>query len=369
MGEISRGQLCSRLRKMICMLAALAAGWAMLSLGPSSASAQDDTRDLAKKLFGSGVQYYDKGDYERALQAFQEAFRLHPHPVVRLNMANCYDRLNKPIEAIFHFERFLDENKEGVNSTQRKEVEEALKRLRKKVGEVLLRVVPDGVSIRIDDAEQRISPVVEPVILVAGEHFIDARMEGYRPVRRSVNVAGGDTTEVTITMQTLEASAVAPVPVAAPAAEEQPPPPIEQPVQEPEAESVLPEEEPAERAEETDSIGKGTPVLIAGAATALLAVATTITGVMALGANADYDHLAGRDSLSKEERTDAEKTASRAEDLALATDVLLGATVVGAAVTAYFLFSGGQESETQDATAASAWVGPHGAGIAVTGSL
>ncbi len=353
------------------------AACALPLLGPSHAAAQGDTQQLAKKLFGSGVEYYDKGDYARALQAFQEAYRLRPHPVVRVNMANCYDRMGKPIEAIFHFERFLEENQEGVKAAQRKEVMAALKRLRKRVGQVRLYVVPDGVSISIDDAEQRKSPVVEPVLLEAGEHFIDAQLQGYRPVRRSVNVAGGDVTEISITMQTLpESSAAAAVPALPAHATPEPAaakgqstqPPVEELAEEPVREPAQPEPEPYERPVVRDSLGKGTPVLIAGAATALLGIATAVTGVMALGADADYDYLSGKSALSEQERTDAENTAARAEDLALATDVLLGMTLAGAAVTTYFLLTGEREPAS-GSTTASAWVGPGSGGIALSGAL
>jgi hypothetical protein len=378
MREIWHGLLFSRNRRRSHLFVVLAAACALSWLGLPRAAAQEDTRQQAKALFESGVQFYDKGEYAKALQAFQEAYRLHPHPVVRVNMANCYDRMNKPIEAIFHFERFLEESEDDVKPAKRNEVTAALKRLRRKVGQVQLRVVPDGVSIRIDDAEKRQSPVVEPLLLVAGEHFIEARLEGYRPVRRSINVAGGDITEISITMQTAEDGAAAPAAVAgstpgsaAPAAGAGEPSEalVEELAGGPEPQPVEAEREPIQPAEGRDSLSKGTPVLIAGAATVALAVATTVTGVMALAADADYDFLSEKSYLTDAERTDAEQTAARADDLALASDILLGATAVGAAVTIYLLLSKERPPDASGSASTSAWMGPGGAGIALTGSL
>jgi hypothetical protein len=377
MERIARGLLSSRTARHCHLFAALAAGCALLLLGASGAAAQEDTRQQAKTLFGKGVQLYEKGEYAPALEAFQEAYRLSPHPVVRVNMANCYDRMDKPIEAIFHFERFLEESEGKVRSKQRREVNAALKRLRKKVGQVRLRVVPDGVSIRIDDAEQRKSPVVEPVMLVAGIHYIDASMEGYRPVRRSIHVAGGDMTEVSITMQSVEEQPVAAAPVAAApvqpsaapeAGTQEPSKPVMEKLAE-EPEPIEPEPEPVAGPAEPDSLGNGTPVLIVGAVTAALAVATMVTGVMALAADADYDYLSNRSALTEAERADARDTASRADDLALVTDVLLGATALGAGITTVLLLTRERRPEPSEAMGASAWAGPTGAGVVVSGAL
>src|SRR5262245_18965143 len=73
-----------------------------LAAQPSDA---DTTR--AKHLFESGVAEYDAGHYANALNRFQEAYRIKPHPLVRVNIANCYQRLDRPVEAIEHFEGFL----------------------------------------------------------------------------------------------------------------------------------------------------------------------------------------------------------------------------------------------------------------------
>jgi hypothetical protein len=388
MEGISHGLLSPRRETRRRLVAALVAACALPGLGSSGAAAQDEAKEQAKAHFQSGVKLYDQGEHARALESFQEAYRLSPHPVVRVNMANCYDRMDKPIEAIFHFERYLEESEAKVKPRQRKEVKAALKRLRKKVGQVRLQVVPDGVSIRIDDAEQRQSPVVEPVLMVAGIHYIDARLEGYRPVRRSINVAGGDTTEVTITMQSLKKRPVAAAPVAAPVAapeepaaepapagEEETEPLIEELAETPELEPVEEEPEPMAQTGQRDSLGRGTPVLIVGAATAVLAVATAVTGVMAIGADADYDYLSSKSTLDNRERADARETAARANDLALATDILLGVTAVGAVVTTVLLLTRERQPESPDsATApgsatASAWAAPTGAGVVMTGAF
>jgi hypothetical protein len=269
-------------------------------------------------------------------------------------MANCYDTMNRPLEAIFHFERFLDEAPE--KSAKRQEVEKALQRLKKSIGELTLQVVPDGASVRIDQSEQRRTPILEPIRLTAGKHLIEVSHPDYRPASRIVDVVGGKPMQISIVLQLKDSAgaqaAIAPLPVEEPVAEPEPQPKDESPVEEPEpapeetvaAETVVPEPEYPEVEEKSFSTGSGT--LIAGAATAVLGVATIVTGIMAISADQDFDALAADSKntsltpLQREQaRLDAEYTAQRADGLALATDLLLAATVISGGFTLYFLFT------------------------------
>ena len=63
--------------------------------------------------------------------------------MVRVNIANSYERLSRPLEALVHFERFLVEAT-SASPQQRREVETAIRRLRQLVGAIEVHVVPDG---------------------------------------------------------------------------------------------------------------------------------------------------------------------------------------------------------------------------------
>ena len=144
-------------------------------LASAGALAQDDdAREIeqARAEFNRGVERYQAQDWRGALEAFQEAYRLRPHPSVRVNMANCYEQLDRPMEAIFHFERFIAESGNDITPEQRRDVQAALGRLRRTVGELSLRISPDGAQVRIDGAETRRAPITEVVRLAAGPHTV-----------------------------------------------------------------------------------------------------------------------------------------------------------------------------------------------------
>ena len=107
---------------------------------PTGAAAQDDERALARDAFRRGVARYSAADYQGALESFQEAYRIAPNPAVRVNMANCYERLDRPDEAIFNYERFLSEAGPDVPATRRTEVEAALAALRARFAELSITV-------------------------------------------------------------------------------------------------------------------------------------------------------------------------------------------------------------------------------------
>src|SRR6185295_4101772 len=142
----------------------------------STAHAQsaEETKARAKALFEQGVADYDAGRYEQALASFQEAYRIRPHPLVNVNIANCYDKLGKALQAVFHFQRFLESD--AGSPAQRDEVNKALERLTQQVGKVLLRITPDGALAIIDQGEQRKSPILEAIQLESGKHDLEVKL-------------------------------------------------------------------------------------------------------------------------------------------------------------------------------------------------
>ncbi len=164
----------------------------MLCSATAPVHAQDqDTRERAHTAFSAGVQAYQAGHFEDALRHFQDAYRIAPSPVVRVNVANCYQQLGKPVEALFYFERFLAETGEHGSAQQRAQVRQAVAHLEQQVGEVTLRVAPDGATVTIDHSESRRAPIMDTIRLAAGHHTIDVSMDGYRSVHQNLDVRGG----------------------------------------------------------------------------------------------------------------------------------------------------------------------------------
>lgn len=372
------------------LLAAVTTSCLVLFLHAGAGAQTDPEREQARQEFNRGVTLYQEGAWNAALGAFQEAYRLRPHPSVRVNMANCYERLNRPLEAIFHFESFLDEAGANATRDQKREVEAALARLRRQVGELTLRVSPDGALVRIDSTETRRAPIVEPVRLTAGNHSIEVSLDGYRSVRRQVEVPGGGDANLEVRLERGADVAVATLPPSLPPPQRTPEPQVRpQPLESPRpptrstaatspptgsasrqpatgsSDSAAAVSEPnfsrppggQPRDQERSSGPRVTPAAIGvGIATLAVGVGAAITGGMALGAESDFD--AAVEASNDPDATDAEREAAidqgerdadKADTLAAVTDILIGAAVVGAGVTlALILTAGPEEEETGD---------------------
>jgi len=337
----------------------------LLSVSSSSqAQSESATTAQARQLFQSGVDHYSAGQYSEALMDFERAYALKPHPLVQVNIANCYDKLNQAAEALTHFEEFLSSG-EGA-AAQRDEVRAAMARLSKSAGRLNLQATPNGAQGVID--RQRTAQPLQ--WLPVGRHRIDVSAEGYESAVRVVELQAGETATVQVDLVPLAtpvATAAASSPQtpaqAAPkpsaeANEPAPPAPEAQPlatsagIQVSDAEGAH-AQSPQGTAAATHS-GLPATVWISGGATFGLGVVAVVTGQLALAANREFDtNLAAlrNTALTENQRAGAwargVEAADRADALAAVTDILLAFTFVGVGLTTYFYLADRDASERQ----------------------
>lgn len=321
--------------------------WILWAVSPVSAQ---DVRVLARQHFEEGVRRFDARDYESALIEFHEAYRLKPHPSVRVNIANCYERLGKPVEAVTHYEAYLEEAGSTLAVAERRQIKRTITRLQHSIGTLTLELSPPGANVRIDG-----QPFIQndrgSISLSQGGHILEVDAVGYASERRQIAIHGKE--------RTVETIALAPA------------------VSKPTAEPATPHTNSAD--EGSLHFRLTTPVLVAGGVTAALLVSAIVTGVLALNADGDFDDALARSrdtNLSNEERQRAvqegEDAADSANTLATVTDVLFVSTVIGAGVTAFLLFNEA-ERRPQNAQAhrnqfmASPYFDAHQAGLTVKG--
>ncbi|MEM6956601.1 MAG: hypothetical protein AAF411_03810 [Myxococcota bacterium] len=106
----------------------------MLFLSPlASLAAQDASDDeLARELFEAAEVSVGRGDYERALELFQESFELSDRPELLFNAGNAAERVRRDELAVELYTAYLERLPEASN---RQAVEARLTRLRRLVEE------------------------------------------------------------------------------------------------------------------------------------------------------------------------------------------------------------------------------------------
>src|SRR5262245_29954105 len=76
-------------------------------LVPAGAQTDDEN---ARIHFESGAAYLKQSDNENALREFQAAYSLSKRPALLLNIANVYERMGKPKEAVDSLTKYLEED-------------------------------------------------------------------------------------------------------------------------------------------------------------------------------------------------------------------------------------------------------------------
>ncbi len=357
------------MHKLVHLFAAFSL-FSALCLGAATGVKAEDSESVkrARKLFSQGVAHFDDGKYQLALDAFEEAYRLRPHPAVRVNIANCYDQLGRMSEAVYHFERYLEEAESG--SPQRKEVEKALQQLYRKMGELLLTVVPHGSRIVIDNSRPRKSPVQGSIRLAAGKHDIKVSRKGYEPYIQQFEIRKGEQFELSISLDQKDQTTAAVAPAAAS------PEPPEEPVDD-EGESVgvtLGVDATSIEADEGESILGGSKVLISAAMTATFGISALVCAVAAFGAESQYDRIAGAESsasvgtVRRDELTSQRLSVQKqADSLWIATGFLFGGSMFSGVVMTYFILSEKEEKKSQ--VRLQPVVGQNGAGVTAVGGF
>jgi len=101
-----------------------------LVLGASAARADD--ADTARELFTQGNTFFDLGQFDKAIDAWQRGYQLKNDPGFLYNIGQAYRTMGDPEKAIFFYKRYLINAPKAKN---RAEVEQKIEALQKQVDE------------------------------------------------------------------------------------------------------------------------------------------------------------------------------------------------------------------------------------------
>lgn len=286
-----------------------------------AALAQPSEQDIerAGTLFAQGIERFHAKDYTGALAAFQRAYRTAPDYRVLYNIGSTSLLLDDQATALNAFQRYLSEGGDRVPAARRKQIEAHLRRLEQQVVRLRITTNVTGATIWIDGEEVGQTPLSEVLTVSPGQHELVARKDDLPPTRQVFNASPGERHALHLTL----------VPQPRRGGPEPSPPSPDQP--------------PGRR---------WTGLWISAGVTGLLAVTAGVLGALTLQASDALDHELAQYPASPDAVEDARQNTRR---LSLSTDALLGASVLAAGVTLYFLIGGGW-SEAKESSAAPAGV-------------
>jgi hypothetical protein len=271
----------------------------------------------AAKAYAAGKKMFKDKDYVGALAAFEKAYKLKPHFLVQCNIARCYERISKMVDAVEHYRQCL---KEGANEKPKvvQRVREALVKVEARVTWVEINSSGKGGIVFVDGKEAGPAPIKVP--LNPGSAVVEVRREGATPAKVMVVARGGESKTFDLVPEDLPP--------------QRPPPP-----------KVI----TVVKKEESRGLHQAWLWTSAGVTVALAATAT-VFGVLALKSKGDYEDNPTRDGYHQ------------ASDRRMVTNILWGATAAaaGASTLLFFYTDFGGKKETDKGRDLSFGVGVRG---------
>lgn len=168
---------------------------ALVALAPMRARA--DAAAEARFHDEAARRHYEAGRYDAAVREFMTSQRAAPNPNTVLNIAFCFQRLERHDEAYMYFLEYLATAPPHPERRQR--AERALEELRPRVALVEVTSEPAGAAIFVDREELGQYGITPRVLaLPAGEHRLWVEAAGHRPAEQVVDLAAGE--EVTVSL-------------------------------------------------------------------------------------------------------------------------------------------------------------------------
>ncbi len=149
----------------------------------------------AKRRFKQGVALAKAGNCAAAIAELRASFDLVPRTATLYNMGQCNEQLGRYAEAVAVYQRFLSLAR--PDDPDRRVVEAQLRSMRRLLGTI---VVTSNVPAEVWLGNRKIGTAPGELMVSSGRHSVELRADGYVPVRREVELAGGQRVELAFTL-------------------------------------------------------------------------------------------------------------------------------------------------------------------------
>jgi hypothetical protein len=187
-------------------------------LGAGTASAQPDRAEAQRAEFEKGWEALEAKNYEEAYRILSALFVEKPSYDVALNLGAAEYQLGKYADAATHLAYGVRNAPPGEDPDTIERGKRGLERVKQRhVATLTIAVDQAGAEVHLDGKAIGVAPIETEVFASPGKHSLEAKLAGFQPTTREVEVEVGQTLAVSLELG-------APLAPAAPSPELAPPP-------------------------------------------------------------------------------------------------------------------------------------------------
>ena len=167
--------------------------WVMIALlwaAPVGAQPVDTAQERAKTFFIQGSKDFAEGRFARALDAFEQANAIKPHPIMLKNIAKTYEAMKDLPRAVEWYEKYLataPDDSTGVAATVAR-----LKTLMAQWSRLTIVTNPGGATIWVGSRDNRArAKTPDTLVLEPGQTTLIIALAGHEVVERTLTLAAG----------------------------------------------------------------------------------------------------------------------------------------------------------------------------------
>jgi hypothetical protein len=151
-----------------------------ISLSARAESAADDHAAAQLEIRRADALVRD-GEYEGALDAYQNAFNLEPSSASLRGVAAMCAILRRPEDELAAHERLLRDYRDALSPQQIEHSEQRIRELSAGFGEIRFEGFDPGTRITVDGRPVGTLPLDKPLRLPTGPHDVEFSLDGYQP--------------------------------------------------------------------------------------------------------------------------------------------------------------------------------------------
>ncbi|MCB9538567.1 MAG: PEGA domain-containing protein [Myxococcales bacterium] len=169
---------------------------------------------LAEQRYLTGRNLYRQGNLEGAAEEFRTAFDLFPEsPKLAFNLGRVSERLGRLADAADYYRAYLRLAPEAADRAEIEALVVSLdRRLADQQGTLVLTTEPLGAAVFVDGATTAAGRTPLTVRLAPGEHALRVVLDGHETALRTLDLAAGQRSALTLRLVPVEAAPPPPPP-------------------------------------------------------------------------------------------------------------------------------------------------------------